>query len=188
MKCETELSTYWPNLWVKLILLGNFNKNSLIIFEHKSRDHKSWYTPYPGATQANCIPWAGSVGPWPWNLHQVLLPLPLTKACAIPVEPCSVLQLGDGWFTLLWAGWDGNRGTIFESSPHWGSHFWLASREMKTIIPHLLAPCPSPQATMKINMLFLKHLCTVVSWEKNQQKLINLSSEQGFEDYRRKAS
>lgn len=104
MKCETELSTYWPNLWVKLILLGNFSKNSLIIFEHKSRDHKSWYTPYPGAPQANCIPWAGSVGPWPWNLHQVLLPLSLTKASLYvpslwsPVV-CSSLGMGDSHFS-----------------------------------------------------------------------------------------
>lgn len=110
---------------------------------------------------------------WPKSVPHTMLPLG-DRQFVLDFPRGSSSNLGSVGSSGLWV-WTPPRLTILAPSL-WGGASHL---------PQLLAPCLSSRVAVKINMLFLRLSRTVVAWEKNRQKLISLSSEQGSEDYRK---
>lgn len=168
---DLELSTSSLELRIKLILLENCTQNSLAIFEHKSRAHKSWWTPSPAAAQFHCIPQGGLVGLCALGLAMACPSAPATSQHSASLwSPalCSRLQISYLCFSSL--AWDGNMRTLFESAPYWGSQVFSSLLvKWKLLPPEIItSDTSSPLAHLpsKINMLFLK-------WYEEEEAKIN---------------
>lgn len=130
------LHTFLPDPWVKMILWGTSSPTAWSFLSTNAVPRNPGAQHLLGLPRLTASLEAARWGQVPWDLHQPIpVPLPVTKACAVPAEHSAVPQLGDEWFMLLWSGVGWQQGTVSESGPHWGSQFGLLLVKWKLLPP-----------------------------------------------------